>query len=136
MGLYWGIRPKLTYACMTWNNGLIFDYQLKELKKLDRLACRAAVTINRTTPQAALNIILDITPIHLHIQELAIAAFARLEPVLGNPWKPTQDSKRIPHLWHLKTLLDSRCLQLPNTDSCKEDVFNRNFCIILTALMG
>jgi hypothetical protein len=86
------VRPKLTYVCMTWSNGLIFDYQMKELKKLDRLACREAVTLNRTTPQAALNLMLDITPIHLHIQELAIAAFARLEPVLGHPWRPVQDS--------------------------------------------
>jgi ribonuclease HI len=121
---------------MTWHNGLIFDYQLKELRKLDRLACRAAVTINRTTPQAALNIILDITPIHLRIQELAIAAFARLEPVLGNCWKPIQDSKRVPHLWHLKTVLESRCLQLPPTDSCKEDVFDRHFCINLDSFDG
>ena len=57
------IRPKLTYACMAWNSGLVFNYQKKELNQLDRLACRAAVTIDRTTPQAALNIILDIESI-------------------------------------------------------------------------
>jgi hypothetical protein len=130
------VRPKLTYVCMTWSNGLIFDYQMKELKKLDRLACRAAVTLNRTTPQAALNLMLDITPIHLHIQELAIAAFARLEPVLGHPWRPIQDSKRVPHLWQLKTLLESRCLQLPQTDSCKEEVFDRHFIINLDSFDG
>jgi hypothetical protein len=121
---------------MTWCNGLIFDYQNKELKKLDRLACRSAATIGGTTPQAALNIILDITPINLHIEELAISAFNRLEPVLSFPWKPSQNAKRIPHLWYLRTLLESRCLNLPKTDSCKEEIFDRNFCINLDSFDG
>ena len=44
------VLPKLTYASLAWCNGLIYEYQSKELYKLDRLACRAMATLNKTTP--------------------------------------------------------------------------------------
>jgi hypothetical protein len=123
------IRPKLTYACMNWCNSIVHEYQKVELRKLDRLACRAAATIGRTTPQAALNLILDITPLHLHIQELALSAYARLGPVLGVPWQTENAGRYTPHLWYLNTLLEKLSLELPDTDACQEEIYDRHFQI-------
>ena len=123
------VRPKLTYASIAWCNGLFYEYQNKELYKLDRLACRAMATLSKTTPQAALNIMFDLVPLHLHIQELAISAYNRLEAVIGVPWEPVNRTKKAPHLWYLKQLLDKYCLTLPATDACQENIWDRNFVI-------
>ena len=127
------IRPKLTYASIAWCNGLIYDYQSKELSKLDRLACRVMATHTRTTSQAALNIMFDLTPLHLHIQELAISAYNRLEAVIGMPWEPVSKTKKAPHLWYLNQLLNNYCLNLPATDACQENIWTEILLLILTA---
>ena len=54
------VRPKLLYACMTWGNSINTIYQLK---KLNRLAARSTTTITRNTPQASVEIMIDLVPI-------------------------------------------------------------------------
>ena len=67
---YTGVaRPKLLYACMTWGNSINTIQQLKKLKALDRLATRSTTTITRNTPQASVEIMIDLMPIELMIQK-------------------------------------------------------------------
>ena len=63
------VRPKLLYACMTWGNSINTVQQLKKLKALDRLAARSTTTITRNTPQASIEIMIDLLPIELMIQK-------------------------------------------------------------------
>ena len=76
------VRPKLLYACMTWGNSINTIQQLKKLKALDRLAARSTTTITRNTPQASMEIMIDLMPIALMIQKAGISAYIR-------PKKPT-----------------------------------------------
>ena len=63
------VRPKLLYACMTWGNAVNTAQQIKKLKALDRLATRSTTTITRNTPQASVEIMIDLMPIELMIQK-------------------------------------------------------------------
>ena len=77
------VRPKLLYACMTWGNSINTIQQLKKLKALDRLAARSTTTITRTTPQASMEIMIDLMPIELMIQKTGISAYIRLKNQLA-----------------------------------------------------
>ena len=44
---------------------------IKKLKALDRLAVRSTTTITRTTPQASVEIMIDLMPIELMIKKQA-----------------------------------------------------------------
>ena len=65
------VRPKLLYARMTWGNSINNTIQqLKKLKALDRLEARSTTTITRNTPQASVEIMIDLMPIELMVQKL------------------------------------------------------------------
>ena len=77
------VRPILLYACMTWGNAISTVQQLKKLKALDRLAARSTTTITRNTPQASVEIMIDLMPIELMIQKTGISAYIRLKNQLA-----------------------------------------------------
>ena len=88
------VRPKLLYACMTWGNSINTVQQLKKLNSLDRLATRSTTTITRNTPQASIEIMIDLMPIEL--QKTGISAYIRLKTQLANPFDTKTKTK--PHL--------------------------------------
>ena len=73
------VRHNLLYACMAWGNSINTLQQLKKLKDLDRLAARSTTTITRNTPQASVEIMIDLMPIELIIQKTGISAYIRLK---------------------------------------------------------
>ena len=132
------IRPKLTYACMTWCNGIKYKYQEDALNSLDRLACRSMTTMLSTTPQASLNIMFDIVPLKLHIHSLALGSFARLSQVIKNPWEPLTRKARlnVPHLWHMEELMEEYEINLPITDLCNNTNYNKSYRVNLDSFDG
>ena len=66
--LYTGIiRPKITYGSIIWSHKINNRCYMKPLKQLNRIACTAATMIERTTPQASLELMTYIQPLDLHI---------------------------------------------------------------------
>ena len=63
---------------MTWGNSINAIQQLKKLKALDRLAVRSTTTKTRNTPQASVEIMIDLMPIELMIQKTGISSYIRL----------------------------------------------------------
>ena len=61
--------------------------QLKKLKALDRLAVRSTTTITRNTPQASVEIMIDLMPIELMIQKSGLSAYIRLKDQLATPFE-------------------------------------------------
>ena len=131
MGIYWSCKTNnnlCLYGLVQW---LKFKYQDKMLGALDRLACRAIATTFSTTPQAALNVIYDLTPLKLHTQQTALSAFVRLKDVLKPSWQPASTKIRTntPHLWYLDNLITEFDIQIPKTDKCREVIRSRGFHI-------
>ena len=73
------IRPKLTYACLTWGNKINTKILQQKLDSLNRLACLLTTNLTRTAPQMSLEIILHIEPLDIHIKKLGLIAYKRLE---------------------------------------------------------
>ena len=81
------IRPKLLYACQAWANK-VNTKQIKQMKKLDRQTTTAMAPIRRSTPQASMEIMFNLTPIELLIERTGTASFIRTRPHL----KPFEDT--------------------------------------------
>ena len=67
------IRPKLTYGCLVWSHSLN-QINNNLLNRVQRLGLMGASHSLRSSPLAALETILGILPICLHISALAEAA--------------------------------------------------------------
>ena len=72
------IRPKLTYACLTWGNKINTKILQQKLSSLNRLACLLTANLTRTTPQMSLETILNIEPLDIHIQKLGLTTYKLL----------------------------------------------------------
>ena len=107
------VRPKLLYACMTWGNAINTAQQIKKLKALDRLATRSTTTITRNTPQASLEIMIDLMPIELMIQKTGISAYIRLKNQLATPFDTKTKTK--PHLQYWENLITEYNIKTPIT---------------------
>ena len=99
------VRPKLIYACQAWANK-ITPKQIKTMKKLDRLTTTAMAPIRRSTPQASLEIMFDLTPIELLIEQMGVASFIRTRSHL-QPFADTPNG----HLNKWATIVESLNLQ-------------------------
>lgn len=72
------VRPVVAYGCIAWwNKGEAISTQ-QRFSKLQRLACLTITSAFRTTPSAAIEVILNICPLHLFIKEQAVLAVDRV----------------------------------------------------------
>ena len=91
---YTGIaRPVLTYAAMTWAHEVEDDDIQKALRRCNRLGMNTIVKVHRSTPTRALELILDILPLHLYIIKIGFAAQQRLEKHIPLTWEGVFDNQ-------------------------------------------
>ncbi|CAK1579532.1 unnamed protein product [Parnassius mnemosyne] len=81
----------ITYGALVWWTKTNEATIIKKLQRYQRLACMAATGCMRTTPTAALEAMLELTPLHLHIQQEATLAAIRLKTL--NLWSKNS----VPH---------------------------------------
>jgi hypothetical protein len=62
------IRPILTYGSTEWWTKVTYNVSRMELNKLQRLACLAIMGAMKTTPTAAMEILLGLLPLHVIIK--------------------------------------------------------------------
>ena len=75
------------YAAVIWWPGTTYKTVSRQLEHLQRLACLYISGAVRTTASAALEIVVGITPLPVHVMQEAMAACNRLE--LGAQWVST-----------------------------------------------
>ena len=73
----------LSYAAVAWAHAIEKDEIEEALRKLNRFAI---AKVPRSTPTRAMELILDIFPLHLHHKKEGLAAFMRLKDQLDLPW--------------------------------------------------
>ena len=69
-------RTKLSYACHIWQHAK-GDHE--DLVKCQRLAMLTMAPTGRSMPTIGLEVIWGITPIHLHLQKVALATYGRIK---------------------------------------------------------
>ena len=86
--MYTGIvRPTVSYAAMVWAHQTEHQSIIDKLETLQRMAINTMVKIKRSSPNKGLEIILDITPLHLHIRKEGLAAYLRLHQQTPLQWE-------------------------------------------------
>lgn len=83
------IIPRVTYGCITWWHRAEIKSNCAKLNSLQRTALMLVTGAMRTTPTAALEAILNITPLEIKIKVLAVKACARLKA--ANTWRKDSD---------------------------------------------
>ena len=63
------VRPVISYGAMIWGQAIEHDDVVEKLRRLNRMAINTIVKVPRSTPTQALEIILDILPLHIHIKK-------------------------------------------------------------------
>ena len=94
-------------------------YDMGELNQysiptVNRLATRSTTMIKRNTPQASIEIMIE-----LMIQKSGISAYIRLKKQLATPFQ-TQGKMTAPHLQYWENLICDYNIKTPITDSCSE----------------
>lgn len=140
VGKHWGItpktmlwlyttvvRPSLTYANIVWWPRTELYTIQNELQKFQRTATLAATGCMRTTPSAALEIILGIPPLHTFIKQEAAMSALRLQS--SNQWKHNMGK-------HTKVLDIYEKVYPPlrwlNDKICKTHIIEKHYNINLT----
>src|ERR1700744_4753184 len=65
------IRPRLCYAAIVWWPRCRLDYVQKQLNKIQRLALISITGAMKTAPTAALEAMMNMEPLHIHIEAKA-----------------------------------------------------------------
>lgn len=120
------IRPIITYGAIAWWPRTELITAKSKLQRFQRLACTAVTSCMKTTPTAALEVILGLPPLDLFIQQEAVMSALRLK-LLGE-WK-NQDGP-VAALWEdikqVYPLFEAPCDRISKTH-----IFNRNYQIEL-----
>ena len=80
------VRPVISYAALAWGCKIEEEHIENELRRLNRAAINSIVRTPRSTPTRAMEIILDIFPLHLFIMKEGIAAYHRLQRQSSLQW--------------------------------------------------
>ena len=80
------VRPMLTYGALVWGHIAEHDIIESALRRLNRLAMCTMVKVPRSTPTRAMEIILDVMPLHLHILKEGLRTFLRLRYEIEIRW--------------------------------------------------
>ena len=125
------IRPKLTYGC----HCLVWSHSLNQtnnnlLNRVQKLGLMGASHSLRSTPLAALEVILGILPIRLHINALAEAARFRTRPLLWDRWDGVGDKRENGLRRSLDDRLDQHCpIQFPTDVGSQNNNWVQNDCV-------
>ena len=99
---------------MIWGHKINLKKHGKQLNRLNRIASTSATAIERTTPQASLEMLTNILPLDLHIKEVGMNSYVRLKSQLDKPSTKIK-TFNITHLQYWDNLtknidyMDDRC---------------------------
>ena len=88
------VRPYLTYGAVIWWSRVKVDSCQKSLRALQRLACVSITGAMKSTPTAALEVLLGLTPLPMYIENEARKTLCRIHLVLR---------RRIPNIYGKRT---------------------------------
>ena len=96
---------------------------------------RSTTTITKTTPQASVEVMIDLLPIELMVQKVGISAYTRLKGQLNNPCAAL-NTRHIPHMQYWEKLIKEYIIKMPQTDECNERVWEKTYNVNLDSLKG
>ena len=123
------VRPMLCYGAMIWGHRA--PELAEKFRRLNRMAMNTFANFPKSTPTAALEIMLDLLPLHLFCTQEAVAARIRLDEVLEFGWQGVSHTKThsVSHMRFLNGKLEQYNLDPRNTDRCHVNSWGQGFKI-------
>ena len=118
------VRPMTTYGCIVWYNYITAKSHVIELSKLNRVACRMITGCMKSTPSAALELVLDVEPLDIFIENTALAASYRLASFLKRNRQKETNLLQI-----LNNLL--ACSQMPSDMLTTKIIFEKSYSTVI-----
>ena len=123
------VRPMLCYGAMIWGHRA--PELMEKFRRINRMAMNTFANFPKSTPTVALEVMLDVQPIHLFCIQEAIAARIRLDNVVNLDWHGTSHTKRhaVSHLKFLQLKMSDYGIDAKDSDSCHRMSWNTGFKI-------
>ena len=130
------VRPMLCYGSMIWGHRA--PEQEAKLRRVNRMAMNTFANFPKSTPTRALEVMLDVMPLHLHCRAEGLAARIRLDSVLEFGWDGQTNKKthNQSHLNHWQTKLNSYNINIRHSDQCKLDNWNPRYKLCRDSFSG
>ena len=112
------VRPMLCYGAMVWGHRA--PENIAKLRRVNRMAINTFANFPRSTPTAALEVMLDVMPLHIFCVGEALAARIRLSEVVSFGWDGESHTKhhRLSHMKFLEKKIAEYKLDFDDTDTC------------------
>ena len=132
------VRPMLLYAALVWGHEVQHATIVKALQRLNRLAISTFAHFYRSVPSRALELIVDVMPLPLFIQQTATNTYVRIFSKLPKmEWSGTYGNKTYStsHLKYWDTLIHNWDLQhlLVESDAMSEPMPQTRFQVDLAS---
>ena len=125
------VRPRLTYGGIAWSHTINTIGKKHRLGQINRLMAMMLTPTRKKTPTASLEIIHDLPPLELHIQETAMRTYCRLNLHEQSNWtiKRAKNKSFIPHLKHIREQINEAIGSIRDQDTTYEPIEFKNYSI-------
>ena len=127
------IQPKLMYGAMIWSHCMKSKAMLKQVYNLNRTACMMITSTTRSTPQASLELLYNI-PLDIHLKEIGLTTFARLQSQLGQPWH-SKSTFRTPLITYWNNIMKEALIEVSD-DRCNSTNWGKRYHVILSSFIS
>ena len=131
------IRPFIAYAAMIWGHRA--QHIKGKLERLNRMAMNTFASFPRSTPTAALEVILDVLPLHLFCLKEGLSAKTRLWGVASLDWDGRHSRNKthnISHLGYWEQTLATAGILYQDSDVCNVLSPSQRFHVNLDSFDG
>ena len=130
------VRPMLCYGSMIWGHRA--PDQEAKLRRINRMAMNTFASFPKSTPTRALEIMLDVMPLHLHCRAEGLAARIRLDSVLEFGWDGQNNKKTHSqsHLRHWQLKLEAQNVDIRHSDQCNLVYWNPLYRVCRDSFTG
>ena len=130
------VRPMLCYTAMIWGHRA--PESIAKLRRVNRMAMNTFANFPKSTPTTALEIALDVMPLHIFCMKEALATKARIHDLTHIHWDGTNSNKThaTSHLRHWMNKLSEHNINLCDQDRRQPTANTRHFFTNLDSFDG
>ena len=130
------VRPMLCYGTMIWGHRA--PERIAKLRRINRMAMNTFASFPKSTPTAALEVMLDVMPLHLFCVQEALLARLRLNSVLEFGWDGKSHTKNHArsHMKFLADTLDEYNISPNENDRCSQVLWSEGYKINWESFSG
>ena len=132
------VRPRLNYGGVVWSHTINTIGKKQRLGQINRLAAMMLTPTRKKAPTAALEIIHDLMPLELFIEENALRTYCRLQLHKQSDWttRKQKNASFLPHLKYLKKNAEEALGGITDQDSTYEIIEDKQYIVTIDSIKG